>query len=58
MLRARDNTNVSTKLFFCGEFLPHRDKKKRPHESNKGVFGNLKKNRHILRKKKIRSHQI
>jgi hypothetical protein len=33
--------------FFCGETK----KKRRAGESNKGIFGNLKKIRHILRKK-------
>jgi hypothetical protein len=39
--------------FFSGEFSPSRPKKKkrRAGESNKGIFGNLKTIRHILRKK-------
>ncbi len=39
-------------FFSCGEISQVGNPKKRADESNKENFGNLKKNRHILRKKR------
>jgi hypothetical protein len=46
--------HVWHRVFFCGEFSPPGDKKKRAGESNKGIFENVFfLIHHISRKKKL-----
>ncbi len=55
--RWKEGINRS-RVFFCGQFSPLGDKKKRAGESNKGIFVNFFKKIAISWEKKVRCRQI